>query len=98
MKEFNEKDAVDFISKKTSITINNDIILHIIDCIWDYYDETGLLEIDLDIEESQVDIEELTNYIINELSKTPFEPIDKNIVKQIVIAEIEYEETLDDIW
>lgn len=93
--EYNEKDAISFISSKLPYKIDETTILYIIDLIWDYYEKTGTLEISFDIDEEDVDIDELIKYVTTEVNKSALELADENIIKDIVVAEIAYEETLD---
>lgn len=93
--EYNEKDAISFICSKLSYEIDETTILYIINLIWDYYEKTGTLEISFDIDEEDVDIDELIKYVTTEVNKSSIELADENIIKDIVVAEIAYEETLD---
>ena len=93
--EYNEKDAISFISSKLHYKIDETTILYIIDLIWEYYEKTGTLEISFDIDEDDVDIDELIKYVATEVNKSALELADENIIKDIVVAEIAYEETLD---
>lgn len=93
--EYNEKDAISFISSKLPYEIDETTILYIIDLIWDYYEKTGTLEISFDIDEEDIDIDELIKYVTTEVNKSSIELADENIIKDIVVAEIAYEETLD---
>lgn len=93
--EYNEKDAISFICSKLPYEIDETTILYIIDLIWDYYEKTGTLEISFDIDEEDVDIDELIKYVTTQVNKSSIELADENIIKDIVVAEIAYEETLD---
>ena len=93
--EYDEKDAISFISSKLHHEIDETTILYIIDLIWDYYEKTGTLEISFDIDEDDDDIDELIKYVATEVNKSALELADENIIKDIVVAEIAYEETLD---
>ncbi len=92
--EYNEKDAISFINSKLTQKVEDTAILFIIDLIWDYYEKSGTLEISFDIEED-IDIEELIKYVTTEIDKSPIVLPNEYIIKDIIVAEIAYEETLD---
>ena len=74
-------------------------ILDIIDLIWDFYEDNGMLEISFDIpvEENENDIQvKLIEYVKHEIMSDNKEKIDLKIVEQIVLAELAYENTLDE--
>lgn len=93
--EYNEKDAISYINSKLPHKVENSLILHIIDLIWDYYEETGALEISFDIDEEDSDINELIKYVTDEINKSPIVFPNEKLIKDIIVAEIAYEETLD---
>lgn len=93
--EYNEKDAISYINSKLPYKVENSLILHIIDLIWDYYEETGALEISFDIDEEDSDINELIKYVTDEINKSPIVFPNEKLIKDIIVAEIAYEETLD---
>lgn len=105
MEIFDEDKAVEFILNKlnenSSITkkYTQDDILEVIDIIWDYYEENGMLDLSMaddDSEEDSIDIDKLTAHVIKMAKKdrhTNLEPLD---IPAIVEAELAYEETLDD--
>ena len=73
-----------------------DEILNVIDMIWDYYEENGLLEIDDDFEaDDDEDISsELCDYIKRMLKKDSHAVIKVEDVPVIVDAELEYEDSV----
>ncbi|MDE6265489.1 MAG: hypothetical protein K2M11_10165 [Paramuribaculum sp.] len=74
----------------------DDQILNIIDMIWDFYEENGLLEIDDDeeIEETAL-FDDLLRYTRKMLQKDKQSGIAPEDVETIVRAEIDYENSLD---
>lgn len=100
MNLYDENEAVEFINntlrEKGIATYDEDEILNVIDMIWDYYEENGLLEIDDDFEaDEDEDISsELCDYIKRMLKKDKHAVIKADDVAAIVDAELEYEDSL----
>lgn len=80
-------------------TYDGDDILNVIDMIWDYYEENGLLDIDDDFEaDDDEDIaDELSDYVNRMLKKDPASAIRKEDIRLIIDAELRYEDSLLDI-
>lgn len=96
--EFDEMRAVTFINDKLSEAGRNpypeDEILNVIDMIWDYYEENGMLDPDLEDEEDE-DIEpDLIEYVNRMLRKDRGAKIQPEDVPAIVRAEVEYEDSV----
>lgn len=93
MKFFDEKEAIAFIKNKCDITgLTDDDLLEIIDVIFDYYDETGELDLDFDDEDSETpDVDSIYRYVID---KIDINALNDNILRQIIQAELDYEESL----
>lgn len=97
---YDENDAVAFINnalkEKGLPEYAEDEILNVIDMIWDYYEENGLLEIDDDFEaEEDEDISsELCFYIARMLKKDAHAKIREEDIPVIVEAEIAYEDSV----
>ncbi len=97
---YDENKAVEHINNtlkgKGLSTYPEDEILNVIDMIWDYYEENGLLEIDDDFEaDDDEDISgELCDYIRRMLKKDPHAVIKVEDVPVIVDAELEYEDSV----
>lgn len=97
---FDEDNAIAFIRRAIPTEIDgfdDDQILNIIDIIFDWQEENGLLDIsaDIDDEEEEIDIDNLTGYVIRMLHKDKGNLIPDNLVRPIVVAELDYENTLD---
>jgi hypothetical protein len=97
--DFDEQNAIDYIREQLPEDYrdkyNDDEILNVIDIIYDYYDEAGLLDIDLSDDDDDVDVEELLKYVTKMLRKDKLSPIAEEHIKPIVLAELDYEQTLD---
>lgn len=93
--EYDENDAIEFIVKKIGIEIEEDEILNIIDIIWDYYEDNGLLDISMDNDEDESDITTLIAHVVKIVSKDKSSNLEKDVIAQIVEAELAYEESLD---
>ncbi len=95
MMEYDENDAIEFIVKKIGIEIEEDEILNIIDIIWDYYEDNGMLDISMDNDEDESDITTLIAHVVKIVSKDKSSNLEKDVIAQIVEAELAYEESLD---
>lgn len=100
--EFDETKAVDFINSRLSSaghkTYPEDEILNIIDMIWDYYEENGLLDIDdNDDEDDQVSTDEIVDYVTRMIKKDKGAAVEIQDIPLIVTAEFDYENSLDEI-
>lgn len=99
---FSEEKAVEFIrdyvGEKISAKYSDDELLFIIDCIWDYYEDNGMLSLDLeDTEEEILDPDKLIEYVKKTVANDEELVMDPSDISLIVKAELEYEESLEDI-
>lgn len=99
---FDEDKAIQFIreaiGQKMSDKYSDDEILFIIDTIWDYYENNGFLSLDMEeTEEEILDSDDLINYVKKEVANEQELIMDPADVGLIVKAELEYEESLEDI-
>ncbi len=94
-KEFDEIEAVAYINNALSAqgkkTYGEDDLLLLIDAMYDYYEE----EDDFDTEHDVEDVDAIVKYVSKTISKDPDNEILNDDVKAIVLAEIEYENTLN---
>lgn len=110
MEMFDEDKAVEFIKEKLAAntqlkkTYSADDILEVIDIVWDYYEDNGLLDIDLavdsdepDSKEEEVDTLRLIDHVRRIIKKDSGCSIDPDDVPAIVNAELAYERTLDEL-
>lgn len=97
--EFDEFKAVAFINdrleKAGRTPYAEDEVLNVIDMIWDYYEENGLLDVDADPEEEDEDIEpEMVDYVTRMLRKDKDANINLDDVPLMVRAEVDYEDSV----
>lgn len=100
---FNEDDALkfirDFVGEKISKKYSDDEILFVIDTIWDYYERNGYLSLNGDTsDEELLDEDDLIRYVKKEVVKEEEVTIESSDVEQIVKGDLEYEESLEDIF
>lgn len=98
--EYDEEIAISHIKKSLPTEIQNkfsdDEILFIIDCIWDFYEENGYLDISkLEDDDDELDIDQLCNYVIKAVKKDGQINIEKEEIKFVIQGELDYEESLD---
>ena len=98
--EFDENKAIAHIreqlGEERSSVYSDDDLLNVIDIIWDFYEENGLLEIDPDEELDEEDVlDDLRTYTKRMLSKDKGSIIKAEDVNDIIDAEIDYENTLE---
>ncbi len=97
--EYDETKAIEFIntqlSKAGRNTYPEDEIINVIDMIWDYYEENGLLEIDDSDDDDFATEEEICDYVKRMIKKDKAAQIKDEDIALIVKAEIDYESTLD---
>ena len=95
--DFDEQKAIDFIRtrlpKTTDPNIDDDEILNIIDMIYDYYDENGLTDIDID-DDAELDVDDLMAYVKKMVARDPNSPFSVDEVEAIVNAELDFEDSL----
>lgn len=99
---FDEDNAVKFIRESIPSTVSekysDDNILMIIDLIWDYYEKNGMLSLNMDFgDEEQLDPDELVKYVKKEVKESDELHMESKDIEMIVKAELDYEESLDDI-
>ena len=91
---FDDAEAVKYIQEHVPIDakekFTDDEILYISDVIFDYYESNGLLE---EEEEVDIDMEELTEYVIKNSKRDGFK-FDPELVRWVIECEMDYEESL----
>lgn len=97
--EFDEFRAVTFINDRLReagrTPYPEDEVLNVIDMIWDFYEENGLLDPDADDEDPDDDIEpDMIDYVTRMLRKDKGASIDPADVPLMVRAEVEYEDSV----
>lgn len=89
--EFNEEDAIKYIISRLGegyTNVDEDEILNIIDIIWDYYDDKGLLDLSND---EDTDVDDLIAHAKKVTAKDKECPFTPEEVENIVRYELEYE-------
>lgn len=96
--EFDENKAVEFINtalvEAGRKAYPDDEILNIIDMIFDYYEENGLLEIDADDDDDEPTVDEILEYVTRMLRKDNGAKVAIEDLPTIINAEFDYEESL----
>lgn len=74
---------------------DSDQLLNIIDMIWDWYEDNGLLDIDADCaDDDEVNTQALVQYVTRMLARDKGATIETPDIETLVMAELAYEQTL----
>ena len=97
--EFDESNAVAFINDRLREAGRNpypeDEVLNVVDMIWDFYEENGLLDVDADDDAEDEDIEpDMIDYVTRMLRKDKRATVDPADVPLMVRAEVDYEDSV----
>ena len=97
--DFNEDKAIEMmraaVPADRAEVYTDDELLNVIDMIWDYYEENGMLEIDLEDEVEDEDLHsDLVDYVKRMLRKDRQAKVLPEDVEALVAAELAYEESL----
>lgn len=97
--EFDESNAVAFINDRLREAGRNpypeDEVLNVVDMIWDFYEENGLLDVDADDDAEDEDIEpDMIDYVTRMLRKDKHATVDPADVLLMVRAEVDYEDSV----
>ena len=98
MKEFDENEAIK--TMRASLPegktqgYSDDDLLNLVDIIWDYYEINGLLEIDLDEDETEVSVTDIVDYANRMIRKDKGANIAPEDIPLLVEAELDYEDSL----
>ena len=101
-KVFDENDAIKFIREYIPENIknkysDNDILL-LMDTMYDFFDEEDDDDFDEENFDDEAYLNNIVNYVKKSIRKDPENPIEMEDVKHLVMGELEYEATLDDIF
>lgn len=101
MKEFDENDAVEMMKaalpEEEKNRYDEDQLINLIDIIWDFYEQNGLLEIDMDDSGDDDDdaiLEDLVDYATRMIKKDRNATIAAEHIPLLVEAEIRYEDSI----
>lgn len=101
MKEFDENKAIkvmrEALSAESSKLYDDDELLNVIDIIWDWYEDNGLLDIDTEADDEDVNTDALIKHVRKLLAKDTDSPIKPDDVEPLVMAELCYEQSLDSL-
>lgn len=97
--EFDEQKAIEMINRRLAeagrTPYDEDEVLNVIDMIWDYYEENGLLEVESEPDDDFDDVEsEVVDYVTRMLRKDKSASVDPADVPVMVKAEMEYEDSV----
>ncbi|MDE6113868.1 MAG: hypothetical protein K2G49_02255 [Muribaculum sp.] len=98
--QYDESEAIKFIRQYMpegiSERYSDDEILNILDMIWDYYEDNGLLEIPSSDEQDDASPElgKILDYVNKMLAKDKLAAVDKDDVRFIVEGELAYEKSI----
>lgn len=84
-----------FISEESSEKFSDDDILFVIDCIWDYYEDNGFLDISAEADDETLNIDLLVDYVYKAILKDGEIKASKDEIKIIINAELQYEESIE---
>lgn len=73
---------------------DEDELLNIIDMIWDWYEDNGLLEIDTEADDEDINVDALVKYVKKMLARDRDAQVDQADVETLVMAELNYEQSL----
>lgn len=100
MNEYDELTAIKAMRAALPAQVSNayddDELLNIVDMIWDYYEQNGLLDIDMDDDDDEPDtlLQDLVEYTTRMLKKDKGATIELAHLPAMIQAELDYEETL----
>lgn len=98
--EFDEKQVIKemrkSISAESSGLYDDDELLNVVDIIWDWYDDQGLLEIDSEADDEEINVDSLIKHVCKMLLKDKASPIRQSDVESLVMAELRYEQSLEE--
>lgn len=101
MKEFDENDAVAYIRSHISPELaekyDDNELFNLIDIVFDYYEANGLLDIDVDDDDSDdtVDINDVVDYAARMLRRDKGATLSAEDARPMIEAYFEYEQSLD---
>lgn len=96
--EFDESKAIEFINNRLGDKkYPADELLNVIDMMYDYYEQNGMLDPDNDDEDSENIENELTEYVIKMLRRDKLAKINIDDAPVIVKAELDYENSIAEI-
>lgn len=98
--QYDENEAIKFIRNYMPAEIGerytDDEILNILDMIWDYYEDHGLLEINVEADTANAsdELPQLMEYVKKTLMRDKLAVVDTDDVHYIVEGELAYEKSI----
>ena len=93
---YDEDDAVKFILKlvpdELKAKIDDDVINYVLDVVYDYYDENGLLDEDA-VDETSIDEEEMLKFVVKAAKKDKID-LNEDDIQLVLDGEYEYGKSL----
>ena len=99
MTEYDETKAISLMNEAAGANYPDDEILNIIDMIWDYYEQNGLLDPvldDADTDDSASELADIVEYVKRMAKKDRHCKVSPDHIEALVAAELQYEESLAD--
>ncbi|MDE7376775.1 MAG: hypothetical protein K2N16_07985 [Muribaculaceae bacterium] len=98
--EYDEEAAIAYVRQQlpegSCERFDDDEILNVIDTVWDYYDENGFLDLDLDDDgPDELDEADLLVYVKKMMAKDRRSPLTTEDIEAIVKAELDYEDSIE---
>ena len=99
--EFDESEAIQYMRQHVAEGVHSnyddDELLNLIDIVYDYYEQNGLLDIDLgDDDDDELDVDDLLEYVGRMLRKDRGAKLTTEHARPLVEAYLKYEESLDE--
>lgn len=97
--DYDEDDAIEYIQSSIPENINKklseDDIAYLIELIYEYYEESGILSDEAD-EEFELDEEELVDFVFKSAQSANIKNITVEMVEAVIDGELSYCESLED--
>lgn len=99
--EFDENEAVKYMRSHVPAELSemykdDDELLNLIDLIYDYYEANGLLDLDLDDTDDELDMDDMLSYVTRMLKKDKGAKLQPEHVPAFVNAYMDYEDSLEE--
>ncbi|NLZ94376.1 MAG: hypothetical protein GX921_00940 [Bacteroidales bacterium] len=96
---YDEEDSIEFIQscmpENYEGQLSDDDIIHLVDLIYEYYEEKGFLNDDAE-EDIELDEEDLVNYVFKHAESGDIENLTIELVEAVIDGELSYCESLED--
>ncbi|MBO4955650.1 MAG: hypothetical protein J6C77_04530 [Muribaculaceae bacterium] len=96
MKEYDETLAIKRMNKAVGADYADDEVLNVIDMIWDYYEQNGMLDPSLGDDDASTELADIVEYVTRMVKKDRRSQIQPEHIEGLVAAELAYEAELAD--